>query len=764
MKSIVGTMSGVSTMEEAARLYPAPGNKRAYLQQPCDHRIVAARPDLKFQLHHALVARYKTGFGFVLMVAGKPVPFDFEQVDQKFEAGAFPLLNQHVTQGGYRFALESFTTQDAKGRGVVMLRLTAWRQGNEPAAVELGFLVTRAPSGSYSSHPNEDYIPFESWGAAWEQKAPCEAQGNVLSDGTHVVAQCRYSHGVQVTPERRMDSVVWNFRVESRREAPETIEVLIPYEGLSQTAADDDNGLDFRAEQAFPLDQQQELAALSFEAELTRQRLNWARQLGRAARIHVPDPLVQTVYKTLTLNTLQFLGGSSGTTACRPGQGGFNDFSAVYAWEASHYLIQMARQGFHAEVCRVLDYLLTTQGVKGPEGDFTDIKGCFRPEIHWVNETGAVLQIFAEYAFASGDFDRLKKDAAALVEAARWIQRQRNNTREVLPTGTKALHYGLLPKGRPHDWPISGHFLFSNTYTWSGLNRLAQAFEVAGLPEAGWLRQEADEFRVCILAAVRGSLKPHPCDPALLWVPSDIYEDPAEAIKTTIFCGPMSLIGSGILDPDDPLIGQIEACLRAAKCMNDQFAFRMRMMEAKELADLQHIAAGGHVDLYYVTFGEVPWHRVWLEGGQREKAQRFFNMTLAYSVSRDLHLAQERFCPQLPWLLPWQPNGSGNGRIISMILANLCYVRGNVCHVLQGVPDAWFTLREPLGVDGLWISGTRVSFRLEPKGTGNGWLFTYRCDGSWVPEKFVVALPGAIGARCQIEILTDGQVFGSKEV
>jgi hypothetical protein len=757
--------TNIASLSDAHRNYPAPGNKRAYIHQSCDNRIVTARPDLKFQIYNALSGRFKTGFGFVLLVDGKPEAFDFERVEQRFENGAFPILSQRISQRGFRFFLESFTTKDLQNRGVIMLRLSVWRIKENPANVEIGFLLTHAKHAEFSSHPNEDYIPFESWGVAWDKQATGQRNESCFHDGTFLKAVCRHSSGMTSKTLKNTDSAVWSFQVNARRDQAETVEVLIPYECFSQVLDAADTGLDFCADNAFRLNQQNDLDSFSFSGEKERQRMHWTAQLARATRIQTSEAYVLSVYQTLTLNNLQFMGGSLGIEQCRPGQGGYNDFSTVYAWESSHYLTQMAKQGYHVELRRVLDYFLTTQsGHKGPEGDFSDSEGSFRPHIHWVNETGAVLQIFAEYVFASGDFKRLKADAGALLKAARWIQRQRNTTRELLSDGNKALHYGLLPKGRPHDWPIRGHFIFSDTYTWAGLNRLAQVFEVAGLQDADWLRKEADEYRDCILAAVRGSIKPHPRDPSAKWVPSDIYEDPVEAIKTTIFCGPNSLIASGILDSKDELIPLIEQCLRVSKCMNEHFAFRMRLMEDETLRQLQLKAAGGHVDLYYVTFSEIAWQRTWLERGEREKAQTFYYSMLGYAVSHDLHLAQERFCPQLPWLLPWQPNASANGRILSMILENFCRIRDGVCYLLQGVSDTDFAARSPLGVDGIWISGSRFSFRLDPKSNGAGWNFSYQCDGPWTPECIRIALPCIGGGRRQQEFSPQGSARENYEI
>jgi hypothetical protein len=318
-----------------------------------------------------------------------------------------------------------------------------------------------------------------------------------------------------------------------------------------------------------------------------------------------------------------------------------------------------------------------------------------------------------------------------------------------------------MPKGKPHDWPVFGHFLFTDTYMWRGLDVLASAFEAAGLPDAGWLRQEADDYRRCILDALRRALKPHPLDPSATWIPSEIYEDPAEANKDTVFCGPQSLLDSGILDPSDELVDTLEMMLRVSGCTSDRFGFKMRLMEEEQLRQLQLAAAGGHVDLYYVTNMERAWHRLWLQRGERDKAIAFFYMTMAYAVSRDLHLAAERFCPQLQWLLPWQPNASGCARILDMILTSLCFMVDDTCHLLYGVPDAWFAVRSPLGVDGLWLRGSRFSFRLEPRAKGSGWDFSYSCRGGKTPRRFLLSLPDGDGTGRRLkEILATGESGG----
>jgi hypothetical protein len=722
------------------------------LHQPCDYKIVEARPDLKFLMKDATATDLSpTGFGFILIVDGKPESFDFKRTEQHFARGAFPLLTQQIVQAGFVFRQTSFTTEDAAGRRLVMVRLQIRRENSSsPRVVKLGWLSVRAPHTRYYSHPNEDYIVFEPWSRGWESSLPLHCDGGVQHDGETIFDAIRPSDNISIAAADNVAGAL-ALTVSFENCSESQIEMIVPYEGLPASMIQQPN---WRERKTFKLREKERLLRLSFDEEYARQAGRWERCLRRAAAIQTPETLVDDVYRTLTLNDLQFLGSSPGITYCQPGQGGFNSFAVVYGWESSHFLTVMDAQGFHKEVRRVLDYFLTTQqGSHGPEGDISTAEGCFRPHIHWMCETGSILGIFAQHAIYSRDWGALCRDSPSLLKAARWIQGQRARTKQTTAAGKKVLHYGLMPAGRATDWPQSAYNLFTDAYTWHGLDSLARAYEVAQLPEAVWLRQEADDYRKCILEATRRSLKPHPFDAALKWVPSDIYEDPTKVQATTIFEGPQALIGAGVVPPGDPLVPMIENSLRRAGCMNDWFGFHMRIMEDAALKQRQEQSAGGRIDLYYVNASERIWQRAWLERGERIKALRYFYATLACSTSRDVHMTQERYCPQLPWLLPWQPNASGNGRILSMILASLCLETRDGLHLLSGVPDAWFAARRPLGLTGLRTSFGTFSFSLKPGGKRRSYDFSYEFSEPPPPRLFV-AIPSSEGPemRQTIEI------------
>jgi hypothetical protein len=729
-----------ASYDSAAKLFPAPGSKRFYLHQPSDYKIVQGRPDLKFQIKNATNKEYVTGYGFVILKGKTAESFNFKRSRQQFADDALPMLKQTITQNGFEFEQDAFTTV-VQGRSLLMVRLKITPQAKtESNSISLAWLMTRQPHRQFHSHPNEDYIEFEPSAQAWENGLVLDFQDGVLYNGTTISAFIRHSDNVAISTNGPISAAL-TLDISFTDTKKGVIDLFIPYEGVQLPRDEKDDGLLWRSEKAFLRGQKQLLAAVSFEKEYAKQMNNWQRCLQRATQISVPEPIVNQIYRTHTLGNLQFLGSEPGVNYLRPGQGGFNNFSVVYGWESSHYLTVMDKQGFHDETRRVLDYFLTTQqGEHGPQGDISTAEGSFRPHIHWMCETGAILRIFAEHAICSGDNAGLRQDSPALLKAALWIQNERARTKQFDSSGNKVLHYGLMPPGRATDWPDFGYFIFTDAFTWQGLDRLARAYEEANLPEADWLRQEANDYHTCILDAIYGSIKPHPLDPSLQWISDEIYEDPAHVMATTIYTGPMSILNSGVLAADDTLFSVMEQSLRKSGCMDDNFAFKMRTMEDKTLKSRQEESAGGPVDLYYVTNCERGWQRNWLLRGERLKALNYFYMTLAYATSRDVHVSHERFCPQLPWMLPWQPNASGNGRILEMILNSLVLEQDDSMCLLYGAPDAWFDAGKELGMTKLHTSWGEFSFQLTPEKEAESYQFTYKIDGN-VPGRFLLAVP-----------------------
>ena len=113
VKKLIFDESKTPSYNAMASLTPLPGTKRIYLQQPCDYKIVTARPDLKFLVYAATGSAdpmYLTGYGFIIARDSKAVSFDYNHTEQLFENERLPLLTQRMSQDGFVFEQKSFTT------------------------------------------------------------------------------------------------------------------------------------------------------------------------------------------------------------------------------------------------------------------------------------------------------------------------------------------------------------------------------------------------------------------------------------------------------------------------------------------------------------------------------------------------------------------------------------------------------------------------------------------------------------------------------
>jgi len=300
----------------------------------------------------------------------------------------------------------------------------------------------------------------------------------------------------------------------------------------------------------------------------------------------------------------------------------------------------------------VLDYFLTTQQVAtGQRGHFHRRR--MFPSAHSIGccETGSILGIFAQHAIcgrvgrAFGATRRPCLKAAVGFKAAGSHQADGCRRR-------KGLALRLMP---PVDHRLAGieiRLLHRRVHL-AGLDRLASAYELARCPKAAWLRPEADDYRGCILEAMHRSLKPHPFDPALKWVPSDVYEDPAKSPGNYYLRGPRALSAPECLSPDDPIVPMIEGSLRRAGCMSDLFGFRMRNHGKTQPEETPEQSAGGKVDLYYVNMSEA--NLAPHVAGARRNASK--SPPVLLHDARLLHVARRArdpraLLPAAPWLLP----------------------------------------------------------------------------------------------------------------
>lgn len=682
-----------------AGLHPRTRSKRTFIHPPLADTLVEVRPDFTLLLKDALGRRGKLrrGHGFLYGSGAGALPsfFDFRQSSHVPHSPQLPVLYSTVKDGDFAYRVASLACRDADGAMRIYQYLSITNQHPVQAKTSyLYYLSTEAEHGQFYAHVNEDYIPFESRAEPWQggmrlqQRVYDASSGCLLDEHGRAVLRYQADPACQVAYGEAAGGYSSALSFICSLAPGETKQIRIE---LGDTVVNGRGGDDPGKEQGV-ID---EAAATALAAA------QWREHMLGLASIEVPEPIIQSIFDTAKVNSMQLIAQQADGSAL-PGQGGFNDYTVVYTWEAATYLRMLIRLGATELVEQTLRYFLGTQaGSIGPDGDIISPEGSFRAHIFWMNETGSVLGLMGNYYLATKDRAWMAANLAQVLSACQWISRERAAMKVTDADGKKVAHYGLLPKGRVHDWPDYGYFFFSNAITWQGLQLVAESLRDCGYAEADRYLAEADDYRKCILEAVQHATYAIPKEGGILWITNEVYTAPDARAAVYALDGPTCLIDNGLIAASDPRIPEIEYILRKYYAMSDLFAVKLPGMEDEVLGEMQEQAAGGPIDLYYVNSAELAWHRIWSLRGEREKALRYFYATMAYSTTLDTLHVQERFSPQLPWLSPWQPNGSGNGRIMEMVLNTLYILDGRQLHLLPSTPAAWLEVGKQVKVDGM---------------------------------------------------------------
>ncbi|MFC0391022.1 hypothetical protein [Paenibacillus mendelii] len=636
---------------------------------------------------------------------GQPQFFDYRNVEQQLFSPKEPILFSSLSQSGFAHRLTSLTVTESDGStcihqymSITNLHPTQARSG------QWYFQNVEVSHGHFYVHENEDYVPFNSVPKAWFEGMALEHAridstcGSLLDqDGSVCIRYKADSSSIVEFIAGAGDfSQLLKFEMQLAPGETKQIQVEIYDTWVKKT-----DSLEHHVNKAF----------ITEESAIAKSRRNWSECLSNQTEIYVPEAVIQTIFDTAQTNSLQLIAQREDGSAL-PGQGGFNDYTVVYTWEVSNYLRILTRLGKADIVKRTLKYFLSTQENSiGPDGDILSPEGSFRAYIFWMGETGSVLGLLADYYLVTKDREWLQANLSIILKACEWVCKERNATKEYKEDGSKAAHFGLLPKGRVHDWPDKGYFYFSNVTTWEGLSSMAAALADIEHPDADRYIAEANEYKVCILESIRQVTSVDHDN--VRWLPNEVYTRMDVRSGVYALDGPLSFIDTGLIQPSDDIIPEIEHMMRKHYAMSDLFAVKLPGMEDQKLGEIQEQYAGSMIDLYYVNSAEKVWHKIWSLRGEREKALRYFYSTMAFSTTLDTFHVHERFCPELPWLSPWQPNGSGNGRIMEMILNTLFIIESNKLYLLPCAPAEWLDVGKHVQVNHIATVFGKLSLFIE---------------------------------------------------
>ena len=371
------------------------------------------------------------------------------------------------------------------------------------------------------------------------------------------------------------------------------------------------------------------------------------------AKADFGDKAENDIFRQFQWGNLQYLINpwrDDATTMLQPCQGGTSERFYVWVWEAMEMLRPMLKLGHFKPIRKVLEFILSLQdGGAMPEGDFTTLSGAIGTTgPRWANSTGAALLFASEYMEFSHDEDFKKKHLANLVRAAKWILGQVKATRKLNPDGSKCLGYGLMPSATATDGDRGYIYVMTDSWSCVGVERLLRILKVEGHPDFKEMSHECEQYRKDISAAIDTVRRP------------DGFIDRKLSVKgqiATVFsatCSSLKLLDAEYADDmDERMEGMVAFSEKSV--FDDSFCAPMRN-GMKYLGNIERV-----MTRFYMAHGE--WKKAYL-------AWRTFRN---YGMSTPLSLTQERFSKVDDSFTPWQPNSSGNGRYLDVMMERLCY-------------------------------------------------------------------------------------------
>jgi len=404
----------------------------------------------------------------------------------------------------------------------------------------------------------------------------------------------------------------------------------------------------------------------------------WGRELNREAQFIVPEKRVRDSYRaSLAYNMILVDRDPQGFLEPHPDG---TAYEHVWGGDSGCIIHAADRLGYHEEAAAYLDYFLSRQGARAPEGDVSSADGFFSgnvPGLRWMGENGFILWALAEHYKLSGDRLWLKRVAPRMIKSCDWIIRERARTKTVLGGGERPRHYGLLPKGRASDNEELNYFYWTDTYSYAGLRGTADVLPEVGLDnEAARLRAEADDYKACILDSLERSIL-RDVDPP--FVPQGPYMNQpptAERLAATWYgiCSPIYMVEMGLVAASDPRAG-----------------WTNRTIEKYVMTSgLPTVFKPGWIDPHYVYDQALSQ----LLRGETEKFLWTFYSLFAYGQARKTYATLEgndivTGSSGDAWDSLRMPHMHSGSRVMAVLRIALLAEDGETLHLLAGTPRGW---------------------------------------------------------------------------
>ena len=318
----------------------------------------------------------------------------------------------------------------------------------------------------------------------------------------------------------------------------------------------------------------------------------------------------------------------------------------IWVWEAVHYLTFLDKAGIYDNISDcyrtfAYNYQLTEGENKGQ---------LFNPYVGWDNTTGIYLGGLAYHIMKSGDSALYEELKSSMDMALDYVQKRRMSPKK------EGEVQGLYPSGVACDWgDIGQHWTFTDAPNCLSIGLLADCYKMMNAENAEYVKEIYEDYKKVILSVRDGFAKEHENEASfpMPHILGHSLEETWEHCWNVV--GEPYHIPTGFLDPKSRLFEQMEKFYLEHNIMDTAHGLCGRLTTS-------YCSPGLYGNVYYTGFAEFDWLFAYIERGDKEKARRILDGMLNYNLSPE-HIVSERYSSEYRFYAPWQPNGSGSGRI-----------------------------------------------------------------------------------------------------
>ncbi|MEM3423838.1 MAG: hypothetical protein QXE51_04670 [Nitrososphaeria archaeon] len=617
-----------------------PKTTKLYLHPPEASRIITLWPDFKVINKKVAPGEREIedayGLWFIFGEDGIPLQWDLTQIE--VSPKGYPIYTLKAEKDFFTLNMEIFCSWQTNP--ITYIRLKVYNPSFIKRDVNIGLIARSGPDRMLYGFSGDGYTSYNPMIEIWDMVRNTWR----LINNNKILDADNSNRSIKLCSKKNY-SISWIHRNKFNSFLKDYTELTTSLEGGEE------------AEFFFCISEEDEYIDIlnTFETEKEKVISMYQKELDKiTTKPKFNNPTLDQLFYSLVIQILQMFSTSEGDKNIRPRQG-FRS-SGVWPVEAIEMLIALDRIGLGDWAEKGYRFFRDMQIKQGE--DAGRYRGIISPR--WSNETGAVLFGLGFHLLKENSHNLFLSYRESILEAIRWIERQREKTKVEEYEGRKVAQ-GLFPPGRPHDWDLNGQFwCFTDGWNYMGISKMSEVFRHFNDPESKYIESIRIDYERCLKDVLKEVIKSQE-DRDEIFIPNIIgIPETYPPIGPYFADGPAILIRAGIIEPESETFEKVEKYFLNRGWIKNGLT---GLMTDSMLSPSDPWA--GHT--WYTSFSDMCWFYGWLKRGEREKAAETLNAQFKYGMTKEFYL-QERYADNDPSFTPWQPNGSANGRLITMLL------------------------------------------------------------------------------------------------